>query len=142
MEERQFKPVDQDETAWLEATARLVAERRYGEVDHQQLSEFLSGMATRDKREVLHRLTNLLAHLLQWKCRPGEHSHSRRAAIAVQRQELGDLLESPSLLRYAGDMLIKAYERAARQAAFESGLPEVFFPGECPFSLEAILRQE
>ena len=47
---------EQDETAWLEAMAELVAQRRYAELDHLHLSEFLADQAKRDRREVFSRL--------------------------------------------------------------------------------------
>ena len=49
-----------DETAWLDVMARLIAERRFGELDYEHLHEFLTDMARRDRREVLSRLTTLL----------------------------------------------------------------------------------
>src|SRR5712692_9170689 len=88
----------EDETAWLEAMARLVAQRRYDELDHEHLSEFLGDMARRDKREVLSRLATLLAYLLKWEHQPDQRSNSWRATISVQRQELRDLFESRTLL--------------------------------------------
>src|SRR5438128_9939389 len=90
---------DEDETAWLEEMARLVSERRYQDLDHEHLSEFLSDMARRDKREVLSRLTLLLAHLLKWDFQSAQRSNSWQATIAVQRRELSDLLERGTLLR-------------------------------------------
>src|SRR5208337_499667 len=48
-----------DETAWLDVMARLIAERRFGELDYEHLHEFLTDMARRDRREVLSRLTAL-----------------------------------------------------------------------------------
>ena len=132
----------EDETAWLEAMSRLVADRRLEELDHENLSEFLLDMARRDKREVLSRLATLLAHLLKWEHQPEQRSNSWRATIAVQRQELHDLLESRTLMNYANEVLSKAYERAARQASMETGLPEESFPSECPLSLDAILAQD
>ena len=53
-----------DETAWLDAMARIVAEGRFEEMDHVHLAEYLSDMAKRDRREVNSRLAQLLAHLL------------------------------------------------------------------------------
>src|ERR1700730_18671616 len=87
----------EDETAWLEAMARLVAARRFDELDHENLREFLADMARRDKREVLSRLTTLLAHLLKWEHQPQQRTRSWEATILHQREELRDLLESSTL---------------------------------------------
>src|SRR5262249_11871318 len=105
-------------------------------------SEVLADMARRDRREVLSRLTTLLAHLLKWEHQPGQRSNSWRATIATQRNELHDLLESGTLRNYAREGLGKAYQRAVTQAALETDLPAESFPPECPFSLAAALGDE
>src|SRR6476660_8840454 len=84
----------EDETAWLEQMAHLIAERRFAELDYANLQEFLTDMARRDKREVLSRLTVLITHQLKWKHQPEKRSNSWRATIAEQRRELEELLES------------------------------------------------
>ena len=130
---------EQDETAWLEQTASLVAQRRFGEIDHDQLSEYLTDMARRDKREVFSRLVTLLAHLLKWEHQPENRSNSWRGAILEQRRELRLLLESGSLRRHAAEVLEKAYQDAVQQAAVETGLAGETFPAECPASLDELL---
>jgi hypothetical protein len=131
-----------DETAWLDEMACLVAERRLQDLDCEHLSEFLADMARRDRREVLSRLTTLLVHLLKWEHQPEQRTNSWRATIAAQRNELKDLLESGTLRKYAEEVLAKAYERAAVQAALETGLDEEVFPDTCPFALGAALAEE
>jgi hypothetical protein len=130
---------EHDETAWLEKTAALVAQRRFGEIDHENLSEYLSDMARRDKREVLSRLVTLLTHLLKWEHQPHGRSNSGRGTIVEQRRELGHLLESGTLRRYAGEVLGRAYREAVTQAAAETGLPEETFPAASALSLDEVL---
>src|SRR5206468_4302852 len=96
---------EQDETAWLEKTAELIAQRRYAELDHDNLSGYLTDMARRDKREVFSRLILLLTHLLKWDHQPDQRSNSWRGTILAQRRELRLLLESGTLRRYAGEVL-------------------------------------
>lgn len=132
----------EDETAWLETMSRLVAERRFAELDCEHLSEYLADMAKRDKREVMSRLSLLIAHLLKWDRQPDQRGNSWRATIAVQRQELRDLLESGTLRNYAGENLAKAYQRGVKQAALETGLAEDTFPDECPLTLDEILGED
>jgi hypothetical protein len=130
---------EQDETAWLEQTARLVAQRRFGEIDHDHLSEYLWDMARRDKREVFSRLVTLLTHLLKWEYQPEHRSNSWRGTILEQRRELRQLLESGSLRRHAGEVLARAYQEAIQQAAAETGLASETFPAECAASLDELL---
>jgi hypothetical protein len=144
---RQVQPAlaelfEDDETAWLDIMARLVAERRYDELDHQHLSEYLTDMARSHRREVLSRLTTLMTHLLKWDDQTKKRTRSWRATIRVQRQELQDLLENQSLANYAGEVLPKAYERAVARASDETGLAAEAFPSNCPFTIEALLTTD
>src|SRR5262245_11736870 len=82
---------EQDETAWLEAMARLAAQRRVQEMDLAHLSEYLTDMARRDRREVFSRLVTLLTHLLKWEHQPEGRSGSWRGTIREQRRELRQL---------------------------------------------------
>src|SRR5262249_59029240 len=77
-----------DETGWLEQMSKLISERRYEELDYKHLGEYLLDMAKRDRREVLHRLTTLLTHLLKWEHQPRKRSRSWELTIRRERREL------------------------------------------------------
>src|SRR5437660_12099189 len=81
----------EDETAWLEAMAALVRHRDLASLDLENLGEYLSDMALRDRREVKSRLVIMLAHLLKWEFQPEKLSRSWRTTALAQRQELVDL---------------------------------------------------
>jgi hypothetical protein len=130
-----------DETAWLETMSRLIAERRYDELDYDNLSEFLADMAKRDKREVLSRLTVLLVHLLKWEHQPRRRSASWQDTIAEQRHELTDLLDSGTLRNHALEILPKAYKRAVERASIETKMSRVALPETCPWTLADILGE-
>ena len=129
----------EDETAWLELTSRLVAERRFDEVDADSLSEYLSDMAKRDRREVKSRLIVLLTHLLKWEHQPSKRSASWESTIATRRGELEDFLESQTLRHHAIAILEQAYGRAVSQATIQTRLPESTFPAVCPYELSVFL---
>ena len=131
-----------DETGWLEQMSKLISERRYEELDYKHLGEYLLDMAKRDRREVLHRLTTLLTHLLKWEHQPRKRSRSWELTIRRERRELQDVLDSRTLENYALKILRKAYTRAAKDAATETGLAEERFPQECPYTLEELLSEE
>lgn len=133
---------EEDETAWLEQMAELVASGRWDEVDRENLTEFLTSMARRDKREVLHRLQVLLAHLLKWEYQPDKRSKSWRNTIRSQRDELASLLKSGSLRKHAAEVFADAYRHAVELAMAETVLLEDVFPSESPWSLDEALEQE
>lgn len=130
---------EQDETDWLEQMSDLVARRRLEEIDWDHLSEYLSDMAIRDRREVFQRLVRLLVHLIKWEHQPSHRSRSWEMTITTQRLDLGDLLESKTLRNHAGHVLEKAYARARKLVAGETGLVEDAFPTRCPMTLEQVL---
>jgi hypothetical protein len=136
-------PLDQlyelDETAWLEAMADLVSRGRYEELDAAHLSEYLTDMANRERREVKSRLTVLLAHVLKWECQPDKRTGSWRATVRVQRRELRDLFESRTLRTHAEAVLARAYADARAEAADETGLSPETFPAECPYTVDQLL---
>ena len=131
-----------DETAWLETMSKLINERRYGELDYKHLSEFLLDMAIRDRREVFSRLTTLLTHVLKWEYQPRKRSRSWATTILNQRDDLRDQLESQTLRNHALEVLPKAYARARRYAAKETGLSQERLPQPCPYTLDDLLSEE
>ena len=133
---------EHDETAWLETMAQLAAEGRCAEMDQAHLSEYLSDMARRDRREVMSRLVTLLTHLLKWEHQPNHRSGSWRATIVEQRRELREVLESGTLYNHALAVLAKAHADAIKQVAAETSLPRATFPAACPWDLDAILADD
>lgn len=131
-----------DETAWLEKMSLLIKERRYEKLDYKHLSEYLSDMAKRDRREVFSRLKTLLVHLLKWNYQPRKRSRSWEVTILNQRYELAYELESKTLRNHALEVLSKAYAQAVKLAAKETGLSDEVFPEECPYTLDEILSEE
>ena len=113
-----------DETAWLEQMAAFAAEGEAASLDLIHLSEYLSDMARRDRREVLHRLVVLLVHLLKLEHQPEKRTRSWDLTIQEQREELQNLLESNVLRNHAQQELAKAYRKAVRRAAVETELDE------------------
>jgi hypothetical protein len=118
-----------DETAWLEAMADVIARKELSELDLDNLREYLTDMAIRDRREVRSRLVALIAHQLKWQMQPARRSTSWRLTIEEQRDELGDIFEgSKTLAAHAETVLQKAFRSAVKLAAIETEIPESKFP--------------
>jgi len=130
-----------DETAWLESTANLVRLRRLDEIDLDSLSEYLTDMARRDRREVFSRLVTLLIHLLKWEHQVDRRSGSWRGTIREQRRELRHLLQSGTLRNHAAAVFTDAFAEARSQAADESDLDVGTFPIACPWQLDEALHE-
>lgn len=130
---------ERDETAWLEVMAELAAMGRVAEMDLINLSEYLTSMALRDRREVNSRLAVLLTHYLKWEFQPALRGNSWRGTIREQRRELRTICESGTLRNHAEDILDDTYADAVLQAADETGLPLETFPTKNPWDLNLLL---
>jgi len=136
------KLYEADETAWLEAMADLIRKRRFTELDYRHLSEYLSDMALRERREVESRLVLLLMHILKWKHQPKKRSRSWQGTIVEQRHELKRAIGRGVLRNHALAELAECYGEAAERAAIETGLSPQRFPAECPYTLEQLLSPD
>jgi len=131
-----------DETAWLDAMAELIDTGNVNDLDLAHLAEFLAAMARRDRREIVSRLTILIAHVLKWHHQPENRSKSWRRTVVVQRQTLIAQLESKTLRNHAEASLAEAYANALELAAVETELEEATFPAICPWTLDQLLSPE
>jgi hypothetical protein len=131
-----------DETAWLEAMADLARRGIVSELDLENLAEYLTDMAQRDRREVKSRLVVLLTHLLKLQFQPKKRSRSWRVTVESQRQELSELAGGGVLRSHAETILPDAYANAVKRAVTETGLPGSTFPANCPYTFDALLTIE
>jgi hypothetical protein len=135
---------DEDFVLWTKQQATLLRRRAAGdlindaELDWLNLAEEIEAVGGNTRRELRHRLTRLLQHLLKWHYQPELRSRSWRATIRTQRQEIADLLaDNPSLRPRLPEFLAATYPRARTEALEETGL--LSLPEESPFTLEQTL---
>src|SRR5438874_2222216 len=112
-----------DETAWLDAMAKLNRDGRVDDDDYPHLAKYLEDMAKRDRREVNTRLKVLLAHVLKWVHQKKTRIPSWENTILNQQDELEGLLEGGVLQNHAEELLPTIYQKAVKQAARETKLP-------------------
>ncbi len=129
----------EDETAWLDEMAELIAAGDHAELDYANLQEYLTDMAKRDRREVFSRLVVLITHILKWQHQPDKRSSSWQGTIFEQRRELEGAAEGGVLRAHADEVLAKAYERGVEQTVVETGLLAETFPADCPYTFDDLL---
>ncbi len=133
---------DQDTAAWAAANADLLRQRRFGELDVPHLIEELEDMGKSERRALESHLSVLLMHLLKWEHQPSMRSNSWKLSIENARQSIEDSIEdSPSLKpRLEDDAFVaRAYTKARRTAAIETGLDLAVFQEHCAYTLDQIL---
>lgn len=129
----------EDETAWREAMADLIAAGDYSALDYANLRELLSDMSISDRREVDSRLLVLLMHVLKWEHQPDHRSRSWRRSILGQQMSLSQVATRGVLRKHALAVVPELYPDAVRLAASETGLFPPDFPATCPYTLDELL---
>ena len=134
---------NKDFYAWLIQSADLLRKHQFTEVDIEHVAEELEAMSKSEKRELMSRLTVLLAHLLKWQFQPARRSRSWKNTILTQRLDISELLDdSPSLQYDLDDKIAGAYEKARLRAEDETGIDKNNFPQHCPFTLLQMLQKD
>jgi predicted DNA-binding ribbon-helix-helix protein len=134
---------EQDYYLWLEQTAHLLRERRFQNVDVENLVEEIEDMGRSQKDALYSNLKVVLMHLLKWKYQQDLRSNSWRASIREHRQRLKKAFkDSPSLKRYFTEIFDECYSDARPLAADETNLPLDTFPELCPFSTDKVLNPD
>jgi hypothetical protein len=132
-----------DHYAWTKRHAELIREGRLSEIDTEHLAEELESMSGSERRELISRFTILLAHLLKWQFQPLRRGTSWQLTVMNQRDDIEDLLEqSPSLRGEIDRKLDRAYTRARRAAAIETGQTEDTFPKDCPYTFDEAMKKD
>lgn len=131
---------DKDFYGWLIKSADQLRRGQFAELDIEHVAEELEAMGKSEKRELISRLTVLLAHLLKWQYQPALRSRSWKNTLLTQRIDILDLLEdSPSLRHELDNKIASAYEKAKLNAEDETGIDQASFPAQCPFTLAQLL---
>lgn len=129
--------------AWTQEQARLLRERRFDDLDLENLIDEVESVGTSDKRQIQSRLKVILAHLLKWKYQPGARSSAWRGTIREQRARLAGVVEdSPSLRSHPATVFELAYLSARLLASKETGIDFTLFPEKPPFTLEQALDDD
>ncbi|MBV8779340.1 MAG: DUF29 domain-containing protein [Alphaproteobacteria bacterium] len=134
---------DDDFFAWTQEQARLLRTGELTQIDIDNVVEELESMGRSVRRELRSRLALLIMHLLKWQHQPVFRSRSWSGTVREQRAQIKELIdESPSLEPVLAEGLTSIYASAVRKAVLETGLSEISFPANCPYTPEQILSED
>jgi hypothetical protein len=123
---------------WSQEQAALLRDKKFTDLDLDNLAEEIEALGKRDRRELESRLRVLMTHLLKWRYQSEERSGSWRGTITEQRLRIQRLLrDSPSLLIQVQAGAHSEYPDARTKALDETGL--LTLPETCPFTAAQIL---
>jgi hypothetical protein len=118
-------PYETDVVAWAYEQARLLRSGDFSAIDVEHIAEEIEDVARSERRELKHRLSILIAHLLKWKYQPERRGASWSSTIRLQRSEIKYALhEMPSLHHCFDDesWIATAWESAHHLAHGETGM--------------------
>jgi hypothetical protein len=128
---------EQDTVLWLERQIALLRQRRFAELDLDNLIEELESIVKRERRKLESRLEVLLMHLLKCQFQHDHISSSWRGTLFEQRNKIKRMLrDSPSLAPGLEHVAAEVYPDAVQLAAIETGLALTVFPPTNPYTLE------
>lgn len=134
---------NEDFYGWAIATAELLKNKQYSEVDMDSVIEEVLKMGASDKHALTSYLRELLLHFLKWQYQPSHRGTSWQISINKQKDAISDILEySPGLKQFLNELKHKAYKRACLDAMLQTGLDKKTFPKECPYTWEQIIDDE
>ncbi|KJR43101.1 protein of unknown function DUF29 [Candidatus Magnetoovum chiemensis] len=126
---------------WSLKTAELLRQGKFDEIDIENTAEEIESLGKRDKREVLSRLSVLIAYLLKWQYEPQKRYRSRRGEIFTERFNIELVIDdSPSLKQMTETLIKEAFNEAVIQFEIETGLNKnTLFPEKtCPYTFEQL----
>ncbi|NJR56038.1 MAG: DUF29 domain-containing protein [Acaryochloris sp. CRU_2_0] len=131
---------DLDFAEWTQATAELLRQHKFDEIDIENVAEEIESLGKRDRRELSSRLKVLLMHLLKWTYQPEQYTNSWRSSVKEQRRQIKAILkDSPSLKRHMIEEFSDCYQDARDMATDETGLEIAVFPIDCEWTIEQVL---
>jgi len=131
---------EQDYALWSEKMADLIANKRFDELDIENLVEEVGDLSKRERDRLLSSMRLIVHHLLKWDYQPQLRSRSWLGTIQRERSNIVDYLaDSPSLKKYMTDKYLSTiYKKACLDAIAETGLD---MPDACPYALNDVINR-
>ena len=145
---------------WTQQQAELIRQRRFDQLDLNNLAEEVADMGKTEPRSLTSELKTILLHLLKYdyqnrKVNPGLPApydcRDWLDSIGRARDDAKEILtDTPSLKRQQDKLTATAYKRAKTLAVKEMNryllpkqqLTSRSFPMECPWSFEQIINED
>ncbi len=130
-----------DFAEWSAQTAELLRQRRFDEIDIENVAEEIQSLGDSQFQGARSQLRRMLMHLMKQRIQPERDGASWRASILNAQQEILDAIDSsPSLRRQLANRLDEIYGQAIKRARLETRRSAEEIPTECPFVLEQLLE--
>ena len=133
---------DEDSYAWAFEQARFLREGRFDLLDVEHLADEIESVAKEEVRELIKRMSCLLASLLEWSYLPAPRAVRCSALIEAQRLDVAYILEdSPSLRAEIDEPGTAAVIWSDTLAHAATGTRPDWLPPECQWSTDDVLSE-
>ena len=134
---------EQDYYLWVEDILKKIQEKRWDEMDWDNLWEEIDDMGKSQRQRLTSNLRILLMHLLKWEFQPEKRTNSWKYTIIEHRRRILEQLEdSPSLKNYLNLKFEAIYQKARKDASLETDLSLNIFPETYPYKVEQVLDED
>jgi hypothetical protein len=134
---------DRDFYLWIQTTTQLLKERRWENIDWENLIEEIESMGRSERKKLKNRLIITIEHLLNlryWKAEKAYNARGWRGTIVEQRRQIFLSVEdSPSLKSLLKEIFLNYYHIAREDTLRKYQLSSDLFPLYPPFTLEEVL---
>lgn len=133
---------DTDVVGWAEHNAKALLERRFDDVDWDNVAEEILSVGKSEANGLRSQLFQVLVHMLKARYQLGKHGRSWDMLI-VERRDRAQirLRDNPSLKPRLDDILLDAYRLARVRASKQTGIDLSVFPVECPYTSSEVPGQ-
>ena len=132
-----------DFAEWSAQTAELLLQRRFDEIDIENVAEEIRSLGDSEFKGARSQLRRMQLHLIKQTIQAERDGSSWRISIVSARREIADAIDfSPSLRRRLAVQVPKVYQQAIEDARDETGLDVGGIPSECPFTLTQLLEND
>lgn len=131
-----YPKYEEDFYNWAMTNAALLKQKKFNEVDMENIIEEIEAMGRSEKNQMVNRFSILIAHLLKWQFQPDLQGRSWHGTIKEQRRRIKLLLkENPSLKSKLDEIFMDAYDFAVDQIEKETPIDLKIIPQKCPYGL-------
>jgi hypothetical protein len=134
---------ERDVYSWTQEQARLIRDGRWDLVDRDNVAEEIESLGRTEFNRLESAFRVLLLHMLKWDHQQRKRTRSWAVSIANQRIEIEDVLgDNPGLRSHIPEATTRAYRQARLLGAKETGLKDMRFSAECPYSWDDMTSRE
>lgn len=137
-------PYEKDVVAWAREQAALLRAGKLAAIDIEHIAEEIEAVGRSEQRELVSRMSVLLAHMLKWQYQADRRSRSWTSTIRTQRKEVKFVLRDAPSLKSNFDnpeWIDLVWSKARNLAEAETGIEFERFPELCPWAMRTVLDE-